>query len=245
MRATPGVSVVVALQPMVTSPARPTVVPPGFPQPSTGSVNCSSVPLTIPAVSTPEKSLLFQAAEMDQHQPWSGSSFGGESVGRHLPPASLTPRLAAASPHVGESDADGGRSGVPDLSRERPFDVHQDRPHSGASPRLLQGTQGCPFWMTSYDEEHSGPDFTPAYGVQLHDPRLLEYVGAPESARLLSRIPRSVAVSYEHYASGDALLPSSPGGALHDGNGFVAATCDAGDTGTSAIGDVQHLHVMQ
>ena len=43
--------------------------------------------------------------------------------------------------------------------------------------------------MTSYDEEHSGPDFTPAYGVQLHDPRLLEYVGAPESARLLSRRP--------------------------------------------------------
>ena len=25
------------------------------------------------------------------------------------------------------------------------------------------------------------PDFTPAYGVQLHDQRLLEYVGAPES----------------------------------------------------------------
>ena len=43
--------------------------------------------------------------------------------------------------------------------------------------------------MTSYDEENSGPDFTPAYGVQLHDPRLLEYVGAPESAWLLSRIP--------------------------------------------------------
>ena len=32
-------------------------------------------------------------------------------------------------------------------------------------------------------------DFSPAYGVQLHDPRLLEYVGAPESARLLSRSP--------------------------------------------------------
>ena len=43
--------------------------------------------------------------------------------------------------------------------------------------------------MTSYDEEHSGPDFSPAYGVQLHDPRLLEYVGAPESARLLTRSP--------------------------------------------------------
>ena len=30
-------------------------------------------------------------------------------------------------------------------------------------------------------------NFAPAYGVQLHDPRLLEYVGAPESARLTSR----------------------------------------------------------
>ena len=43
--------------------------------------------------------------------------------------------------------------------------------------------------MTSYDGENGGPDFTPAYGVQLHDPRLLEYVGATESARLLSFSP--------------------------------------------------------
>ena len=43
--------------------------------------------------------------------------------------------------------------------------------------------------MTLYDEESGGPDFTPAYGVQLHDLRLLEYVGAPESARLLSHSP--------------------------------------------------------
>ena len=43
--------------------------------------------------------------------------------------------------------------------------------------------------MTSYDEENGGPDFNPAYGIHLHDPRLLEYVGAPESARLLSRCP--------------------------------------------------------
>ena len=28
-----------------------------------------------------------------------------------------------------------------------------------------------------------------AYGIHLHDPRLLEYVGTPESARLLSRSP--------------------------------------------------------
>ena len=54
---------------------------------------------------------------------------------------------------------------------------------TGASP------QGCQFRMTSYDEEHSGPDFSPACGFQLYDPRLLEHVGAPDSARLLTRSP--------------------------------------------------------
>ena len=77
----------------------------------------------------------------------------------------------------------------PDLSREGPFDVLQDRLDSGASPRVLDGVRGCQYRMTSYDEEHGGPDFTPACGVQLHDPRLLEYVGALESARLLSLSP--------------------------------------------------------
>ena len=43
--------------------------------------------------------------------------------------------------------------------------------------------------MTSYDTEKGGPDFSPAYGVRLHDLCLLEYIGAPESARLLSRSP--------------------------------------------------------
>ena len=42
--------------------------------------------------------------------------------------------------------------------------------------------------MTLYDAEKGGPDFSPAYGVQ-HDPRLLEYAGVRESARLLSRSP--------------------------------------------------------
>ena len=32
--------------------------------------------------------------------------------------------------------------------------------------------------------------FSPEYGVQLHDPRFLEYVGAPESAWLLSHDPQ-------------------------------------------------------
>ena len=83
----------------------------------------------------------------------------------------------------------GGSSEVSDLSREGPCDIHKDHPRSVASPELLQDTQGCQFRMTSYDVEAGGPNFAPAYGVLLHDPRLLEYVGAPESARLTSCSP--------------------------------------------------------
>ena len=43
--------------------------------------------------------------------------------------------------------------------------------------------------MTSYDVESGEPNFASEYEVQLHDPRLLEYVGAPDSARLTSRSP--------------------------------------------------------
>ena len=58
-----------------------------------------------------------------------------------------------------------------------PFDVHQDCLTSGASPRVLDGMRGFQYRMTSYDEENGGPDFSTAYGIQLHDPWLLEYNG--------------------------------------------------------------------
>ena len=86
-------------------------------------------------------------------------------------------------------DVDPSSGLAANLSLEGPFDVHQDRPVSGASPRVLDGMRGCQCRMTSCDQESGGPDSSPAYGVQLHDPRLLEYVGAPESAWLLSRSP--------------------------------------------------------
>ena len=70
-----------------------------------------------------------------------------------------------------------------------PFDTHYDRQGSPASPRLLQETQGCLFRMTSYDEESDGPNFSLEHGVQLTDPWFLEYVGAPESSRLMSCSP--------------------------------------------------------
>ena len=69
---------------------------------------------------------------------------------------------------------------MPDLSREGPFD------ESGATPRVLKSLHGCQYRMTSYDVAiRSGS----GYGIHLHDPQLLEYVGAPESAHLLSRAP--------------------------------------------------------
>ena len=43
--------------------------------------------------------------------------------------------------------------------------------------------------MTSYDEQDRQGDLDPAYGIHLHDPHMMEYMGAPESARLLGRSP--------------------------------------------------------
>ena len=130
-----GASVVMTQPPVVTSPAGPADVDPATLRPSTGLVDYSSVLPSLPVVSTTEGRPSSRAAPMDHCRLWFCSSFGGESAGRHLPPASLTPRPTGASPQIGESDADGGRPGVSDLSQEGPFDVHQDRPHSGINIR--------------------------------------------------------------------------------------------------------------
>ena len=66
--------------------------------------------------------------------------------------------------------------------------MHQDALESGATPRVLESLPGCQYRITSYDVADQS-DLDLAYGLHLHDPRLLEYVGAPESARLLSRAP--------------------------------------------------------
>ena len=66
----------------------------------------------------------------------------------------------------------GGHPRMPDLSREGPFDVLQDRSDSGASPLVLDGA-GLPVPHDIVRRRKWGPDFTPAYGVQLHDPQLL------------------------------------------------------------------------
>ena len=72
---------------------------------------------------------------------------------------------SSVSSPTGEMDVAGGHPRMPDLSREGPFDVLQDLPDSGASPRVLDGVRGCQYRMTSYDEESGGPDFTPTNGI--------------------------------------------------------------------------------
>ena len=76
----------------------------------------------------------------------------------------------------------------PDLSLEGPFDVVQTPSGRVDTPRVLENLLGCQYRMTLYDAADR-PDLDPAYGLHLHDPQFLEYVGAPESARLLSRTP--------------------------------------------------------
>ena len=68
-------------------------------------------------MSTPEGSPSSEAAAMDQYLPWNGSSFGGESADCPLLLAPLTSLRMSLSPEAGESDAAGGHSRLPDLSR--------------------------------------------------------------------------------------------------------------------------------
>ena len=117
----------------------------------------------------------------DQELPWI-ASLPLELSTSTLLPAPLTPSRmvegvvipgsVVLSP-TGDTEVAGGHQRLPDLSVEGPFDVHQDRPASGASLRVMDGMRGCQYRMMSYDQDSGGPDFSPAYGIQLHDPRLL------------------------------------------------------------------------
>ena len=94
----------------------------------------------------------------------------GESTDSPLLPAPLTPRRIIEELVSGSVEASPTREvsvavaqpRMPDLSREGPFDVHQDCSTSGASPRVLDSMRGCQYRMTSYDEENGSPDFSPA-----------------------------------------------------------------------------------
>ena len=85
------------------------------------------------------------------------------------------------------SGPEGWSSGMPrtlDIYRESPFDAYSSPMDTGDSPLITTGFPGCPYRITSY----TGPavaDTNPAFGMQLHHPRFLEFIGAPESVRLL------------------------------------------------------------
>ena len=71
-----------------------------------------------------------------------------------------------------------------DVSREGPFDAYSSPIDTGDIPWVTTGLLGCPYQITS----HTGPaveDMNPAFGMQLHHPRFLEFIGALESAQLL------------------------------------------------------------
>ena len=191
--APPAVSPVVTRPPTATTSAEPNLLSPIRSPASATAVGISSEGTTPPVAAVPENVSMFNAAMTSQTQP----------------ETSLFPQVHAPGPDVGLV-AGGVTPDMTDRPREGPFNVHHDRQGSTTSPRLLRETQGCLFRMTSYDAESDGPNFSPEHGVQLTDPRFLEYVGAPESALLMSCSPEywvhhmgvenalSVALQLEH-----------------------------------------------
>ena len=187
--APPALSAFMSRPSVTTSSAGPKLLSPISFTPSPAAVGVSSVPRTSPLIVVPEDFRLFDAAVTNQTQPESSPSLIGSVAGGLLSVIHLTPGQVNASRPGMDLGVVGESPEGADRSREGPFDIHQDQSRYVTSPRLLLDTQGCLFRMTLYDVESDGPNFAPEHGVQLHDPRLLEYVGAPESARLTSRSP--------------------------------------------------------
>ena len=43
----------------------------------------------------------------------------------------------------------------------------------------MDSMAGCQYRMTSYEERVNSSDMDPSYGIHMHDPRVIEYMGAP------------------------------------------------------------------
>ena len=71
------------------------------------------------------------------------------------------------------------------MSREGPFDVSASPMDTEDSALICAGLPGYPYRITSYTGTALS-DAGETYGLQLHHPRFLEFIGAPESARLLN-----------------------------------------------------------
>ena len=68
------------------------------------------------------------------------------------------------------------------------FDVDTTPMDTEDSPLINTSMPGCPYRMTSYTGT-AMVDADTRYGLQLHHPRFQEFIGAPESARLLNQSP--------------------------------------------------------
>ena len=77
---------------------------------------------------------------------------------------------------------------IRDIVREGPFDVGATPMETEDSPLINTSMPGFPYRMTSYTGT-AMVDADTTYGLQLHHPRFLEFIGAPESARLLNHSP--------------------------------------------------------
>ena len=75
-----------------------------------------------------------------------------------------------------------------ELSREGPFDTFTEPADTSDHPLISFVLTGCPYRMTTHREEDVA-QMAAAFGMQLHRPRFLECIGAPDLARLLSRPP--------------------------------------------------------
>ena len=77
---------------------------------------------------------------------------------------------------------------IRDIAREGPFDASATPMDTEESPLISTGLPGCPYRMTSYTGTTLA-DADETYGLQLHHPWFLEFIGALESARLLNHSP--------------------------------------------------------
>ena len=74
------------------------------------------------------------------------------------------------------------------MAREGPSGASAPPMDTEDSLLVTTGLPGCPYRFAPY----SGPavsDMNPAFGLQLHHPWFLEFIGAPQSACLLYRAP--------------------------------------------------------
>ena len=77
---------------------------------------------------------------------------------------------------------------IRDIARKGPFDANDTPMDTEESPLISTGLPGCPYQMISYTGTALA-DADETYGLQLHHPRFLEFIGAPELARLLNHSP--------------------------------------------------------